>query len=474
MRDPKILYELDARPWLTRLGVSSLRDVPDAALDELAARGVDLVWLMGVWQTGPRSLQEAREHPGVAEEYRRVLSDFTDEDVIGSPYAIADYVVSRELGGPDALAALRQRLAARQMRLVLDFVVNHTGLDHPWLAEHPEYFVRGNGGDSFSLGGRGDTTIAHGRDPHYPGWTDTAQLDLSNPALREQLRGTIAAIAAQCDGVRCDMAMLALSEVFAETWNGRVAPMPSELWPELIHAARQRNRPFLFIAEVYWGREAALQSLGFDYVYDKPLYDALLGGNAGEVRAQLTEHDRGKVRFLENHDERRAADAMPYERHRAAAVLAATVPGLFLVYDGQLAGARVKVPIQLRRGPEEPSDMRVATFYRRLLKVIGDPLFRRGSWRLVAAREAWGGNPTTVDFIAYERIDGDRRAWVIVNLASHQSQAYIEFALPGAQPLELRDLLGASSFLREAEDLAQGLYVDLPPFGVHVFEVRVR
>jgi glycosidase len=457
VREPKVLYEVHVRQWLAGLGVARLSDVPDAVLDAFQSRGVELVWLMGVWQGGARGAELARTAEGLDASYRAALPDFRPEDVAGSPYSIAGYRVSDDFGGPDALAQLRRRLASRGMKVILDFVVNHTGLDHHWLAEQPDLYVRDEHGN-----------VLNGKDPYFPAWTDTAQLDLTNRATRERLRSAIASIAEQCDGVRCDMAMLALRATFKSIWRERVGEMDEELWPGLILAARERNRDFLLLAEAYWGSEGELRALGFDYVYDKTLYDRLVHGDAAGLRAHLSADvgwQRRTVRFLENHDEPRAASVLPRDRHRAAALLAATLPGMLLLYEGQLEGRRVRVPIQLRRGPAESRDPELAAFYGTLLQLVRDPLLREGAWRLLDTRRAWDDNPTNTSFIAFERALDARRAWIIVNFAPHQGQCLV--SVHGTQ-VELHDLLDDGRYSR---DVSGGLFVDLPGWGGHLFAV---
>ena len=82
------------------------------------------------------------------EEFRRALPDFEPEDNVGSPYCVRRYVVDDHLGGPEGLAIARLELSNRGMNLILDFVPNHVAPDHPWVAEHPEYFIRGNADDA--------------------------------------------------------------------------------------------------------------------------------------------------------------------------------------------------------------------------------------------------------------------------------------------------------------------------------------
>src|SRR4029077_4853871 len=216
--------------------------------------------------------------------------------------------------------------------LMLDFVPNHMGLDHPWIEDHPEYFIQGT---ELDLGRapqnyrwvkrkRGDLLLAHGRDPYFPGWPDTLQLNYANPATQEAMIGELVKIAGQCDGVRCDMAMLVLPDVFERTWGRRTRNGGDGLfWPMATQRVRQRVPGFTFMAEVYWELEWELQQQGFDYAYDKRLYDRLREGHAHPARepfwAGLDYQDK-LARFLENHDEPRAAAAFSCGMHEAAAV----------------------------------------------------------------------------------------------------------------------------------------------------------
>jgi hypothetical protein len=176
-----LIYEINTCVWLNSLSRRyerqiTLADVPDEVLDELAAFNTNTVWLMGIWQRS-----EAAQHSALnyTHEYREALPDLTDEDVIGSAYAIATYEVDALLGGREGLAALRERLRAHGLKLILDFVPNHVAVDHPWVTEHPEYMVTATK-DNFkkhpgmffkTTGDSGERLyVAHGRDPYFPGW----------------------------------------------------------------------------------------------------------------------------------------------------------------------------------------------------------------------------------------------------------------------------------------------------------------
>ncbi len=395
------IYEINTLVWLGELSrkhgtTVTLANVPEAEWDGLAEWGFDAVWLMGVWERSPLGLRIAREHPGLQDEYRRALPDYTDHDVAGSPYCIHRYEADARLGGREGLAAARQALAARGMRLVLDFVPNHTARDHPWVDQHPEYYVQDTPYESFENSGH---VIALGRDPNFPAWTDVAQLNAFDAGQRHAALDTLLDIGGQCDGVRCDMAMLVTNEVFATTWD-KIRP-ESEYWPPIIAKVQERNPGFLFIAEVYWDMEWTLQEQGFDYCYDKRLYDRLKNGDAVSIRAHLgagVSYQNRLIRFVENHDEPRAAAAMPADRHRAAALAVATLPGAKLWHEGQFEGRRVRLPVQLARRPAEPVDRDIRSFYRELLRL------RRGGreWRLTASENdrmlawVWDGCERTV------------------------------------------------------------------------------
>jgi hypothetical protein len=481
------LYQINVRVWLTELSravgrPATLDDIPDSELDHLAELGFDWVWLLSIWQTGAAAQRVSRANPEWRREFQETLPDLTEEDIPGSGFAITGYTAHTNLGGGAALARLRGRLRERGLRLMLDFVPNHMALDHPWVEDHPEYFVGGTEQDlalaphNYTWVKRkgGDVLLAHGRDPYFPGWPDTIQLDYSNPATQEAMIGELLTIAGQCDGVRCDMAMLVLPEVFERTW-GRRAPL---FWPEATRRVRERVPDFCFMAEVYWDMEWTLQQQGFDYAYDKRLYDRLRELHARPVREHFyagLDYQDGLARFLENHDEPRAAATFPPGTHEAAAVITYLSPGLRFFHEGQFEGRRKRISPHLCRRPNEPVDKHLADFYDRLLAVLRSPLPREGDWRLLECAPAWEGNPTWDCFLAFAW-QGSGNGWLlgVVNYAPHQSQCYVRLPCHhfGEHPWRLQDLLGDATYDRQGNDLnARGLYLDVPPWKAHVFRV---
>ena len=486
MHSPRypLLHQVNTRVWLGRLAheaghAVTLDEVPDAILDQWATLGFDWVWLLGVWRLGEVGPRISRANPEWRREFEETLPDLTDGDIGGSCFAITGYSVAEGIGGEGALARFRSRLARRGIRLMLDFVPNHVAIDHPWVDLHPDWFIAGTREDldrapANYLRLPDGRILAHGRDPYFPGWPDTLQLDYSNPGLWEAMASELAAIASRCDGVRCDMAMLLLPEVFDRTWGRR---MPA-FWPEAIRRVRERHPDFFLLAEVYWDLEWTLQQQGFDACYDKRLYDRLCHGDAPAIRAHLgagLDYQDRLTRFLENHDEPRAAAVFPFDRHRAAAVVTYLGPGLRFLHQGQLEGRRVRVSPHLVRAPEEPVDTALASFYADLLTTLRLPVVREGEWCLAGSRPAWEGNPTFTDLLgmAWSGRDGTRLL-VAVNLSAHDAQAFLE--LPWAEQeggcFRFRDCLGPWSYDRDGGDLARrGLYLDVPAWRAHVFEI---
>ena len=484
------LYQINTRVWLTALSqklgrAATLDDVPDAELDRLAKLGFDWVWFLSVWQTGPAGQRVSRANAEWRSEFQATLPDLQEADIAGSGFAITSYTVHQQLGGDAALARLRERLRQRGLRLLLDFVPNHTGLDHHWVEEHPEYYIAGNELDliqapknyTWARRQHGDLLLAYGRDPYFPGWPDTLQLNYGNPGMQEALTGELLKIAGQCDGVRCDMAMLVLPDVFARTWGIQVQPF----WPQATQRVRAKVPDFCFMAEVYWDLEWTLQQQGFDYTYDKRLYDRLREGHARPVREHFhagLDYQNKLARFLENHDEPRAAATFSPDVHEAAAVITFLAPGLRFFHQGQFQGRQKRISPHLVRAPEEPIDQRLEQFYNRLLAVLRQPVVREGEWRLLDCVPAWEDNWTCDSFVAFawQGAGGD---WLLaaVNYAPNQSQCYVRlpFADLGNGQWRLHDLIGDVTYDREGDDLqARGLYLDEPPWRAHVFSVTKR
>jgi glycosidase len=481
------LYQINSRVWLTELSrklgrTATLDDIPDAELDRIAEMGFDWVWFLSVWQTGLAAQAISRANPEWLREFAKTLPDLKDEDIAGSGFAIQNYTVHRDLGGVAALARLRQRLQERGLKLMLDFVPNHMAPDHPWIDEHLDYFVHGSESDLARSQRNycrvqtknGPLVLAYGRDPYFDGWPDTLQLNYGNPELQQAMISELLVIAGQCDGVRCDMAMLILPEVFERTWGIRA----DIFWPKATERVRKAFPDFCFIAEVYWDLEWTLQQLGFDYTYDKRLYDRLSEGHARPVREHFhagLDYQNKLARFVENHDEPRAAATFAPDVHEAAAVITFLSPGLRFFHQGQFQGRKKRISPHLVRSPDEPTDQNLKQFYDRLLAVLRHPVVRDGQWQLLECVPAWDGNWTWDCFVAFAwQGPGGEHLLVAVNYAPNQSQCYVRmpFTDLGNGQWRLEDMIGDATYDREGNDLqARGLYLDEPPWQAHVFSL---
>jgi hypothetical protein len=480
------LFEISAWPWLERISRRegrhvTLASVPSAEWDAIGARGFTFVFLMGIWRRSAIGRELAQSDPALRHEYDRALPDWAEDDVVGSPYCIRDYEPDPRMGGWEGLDRARAEVTRRGMRLVVDFVPNHTAFDHPWVTAHPDRYVQGTAQDAELAPGEfrraGDVVIACARDPYFPAWQDVAQLNYFNAGTRHAMIDVLTRIAAHADGVRCDMAMLVLNGVFDRTWRrvlrDRWPPLLAEFWP----AATRDVPELVYLAEVYWDLEWTLQEQGFHYTYDKRLLDRLHASSPDNVRAHLRAdapyRDR-LVRFLENHDEPRSAVSLAH-RLLPAATLVATLPGLRFFFDGQLEGRRVRTPVQLGRWLDEPVDQPIARLYDRLLRAAGDAVFHEGEWMALEVSAA--GDETFRDLAAYRWRHGASLAVIVVNLGSQTAQAHIpigEDVVYGGDAFDFEDVLTDTSYRWTRESLvARGLYVRLNAGGAHLFMARL-
>jgi hypothetical protein len=481
------LYEINTWAWLSDLSRKhgkriNLSSVPSSEWDAIAY-GFDAVWLMGVWERSPAGIAIANQNQGLIEDFRRALPDFRLDDNVGSPYCVRRYVVDQHLGGPEGLAVARAELSKREMNLVLDWVPNHVAPDHPWVSECPEHFIRGSRddyeNDSSSFMDVGGMVFARGRDPYFPAWPDVLQLNAFMPGLRQAAVETISNIAQQCDGVRCDMAMLFLNSIFERTWGGRAGPRPAtEYWTDVISTIKKKHPGFLFIAEAYWDLEWELQRKGFDFCYDKRLYDRLEHSDAENIRLHLSAdlaYQNKLLRFIENHDEPRAAATFSPAKLRAVALAIATLPGIKLFHEGQFEGRKIRLPVFLGRRPEEPVDEDLQQFSRKLMEITNRPVFRDGEWSLC---ERWQDNVSFQNLVAWSWVKDEERYLIAVNFSDWPAQAQVQipWADLGDGTWQLTDTLSDTIYERDGSEMSSsGLYVELGPSAYHFLQfVRMK
>ena len=215
---------------------------------------------------------------------------------------------------------------------------------------------------------------------------------------------------------------------------------------------------------------------GCDYTYDKRLYDRLREGHARPAREHLCaglDYQSKMARFLENHDEPRAAAAFSPGIHEAAAAITFLTPGLRFFHQGQFEGRQKRISPHLGRGPSEPIDSRLQPFYERLLSVLREPAVRDGQWQLLQCVPAWEDNWTWDSFLVVAwQGPGGERLLVAVNYAPHQSQCYVRLPFPdlAGKPWRLQDQLGSAVYDRDGSDLqSQGLFLDMAPWQAAVY-----
>ncbi|MFX1508011.1 MAG: alpha-amylase family glycosyl hydrolase [Promethearchaeota archaeon] len=499
MEHHQTIYEINTRVWLEDFRKKTGEDllllkIPDEYWYELLEKKFDWIWLMGIWKHSPLTMGDLKRHPGLKKEFTEAFPNWKSEDVIGSPYSIVEYELNPLLGDPNDLKTLKEKLNQMGVKLMVDFVPNHFGKASPIVKTNPDLFISSQETPKENLSlfvqietNQGLRWVAFGKDPYFPPWDDTFQLDYFNPDTRKYMVDILFQIADQSDGIRCDMAMLCLNEIVSRTWgwyfkDKGIKQPQTEFWNEAISNVKRIHPEFVFLAEVYWDLNWQLLQLGFDYTYDKQLYDRLIHSSPNYVREHLwadIDYQRKSLRFIENHDERRANEYFGKKKSLAAAVISSTIPGLCLYHQGQFEGYKLKIPVQLRQKTFEHSDKEIQLFYNLLLTFTDHSAFKEGEWTLINSSEAWEENDSWQNLLSWQWVDKRTEEFrlIVVNYASNQSQGRVFPILPISlqkmKDLALIDFLTKDEFTRNVKMLNnQGLYIDLRPYQSHLFIVK--
>ncbi len=485
LNHPKIL-EINTWIWLNEISRKkgekiTLLTIPEEYLDFWQAN-FDYVWLMGVWERSPEGRKISRENEDLTREYEAVLKDFSKEDVVGSPYSIHSYNVDDYFGGNEGLQRIHSRLNKKGLSLILDYVPNHLAVDHEWISQFPEMFIQGTEEDLkterntfFKANGK---IFAHGRDPYFPAWTDTVQINAFSEIARIKTFTLLDKIAQFCEGVRCDMAMLLTTNVFKKTWEKYAGNTPQrEFWEDIISKVHKNNPNLIFLAEVYWNLEWKLMQQGFDYCYDKTLYDRLLKGDVNEIKLHLLadmKYQRKLLRFIENHDEKRAYKNFGKEKSKVAALITLTLPGAALIHGGQMQGNEIKVPVQLGRKPLEEEKKSLHEYYLTILNLSSMEALLQGQWESCEVNPIDSYNHSNTNLISYTWFTNKSRILLVINYSSIKSQGHVK--IPdmnfGEKAWTFKDLFHHAEYKYQGKDLQKyGLYIDLSPWNFHFFEV---
>jgi glycosidase len=482
------IYEINTRPWFLELQSKipnlTLSTIPISKWLEIKNLGFDAVWLLGVWDNQPKSLEGKSLALPYINEYKKSLPDITSKDILDSCFAINDYNLNPILGVEEDLLILKKQLEDLGLLLILDFVPNHFNAYSDLVYTNPEIFVTGSvkdleRSDLFYKLPNSEIVIAHGRDRYAGSWIDTAQINWANQSARNIMQDKLSKISHFCHGVRCDMAMLNLNKIFDETWGQYATPTNFEVewWQSTISKVKKINPDFVFIAESYWGTDTYLLDIGFDYVYNKHFYDSLKNSNLKEIKALFFNCSflPSSVFFLENHDEDRLINFVEYETLKTAVILLLTIPGLKLFYDGQLAGRKIKLPMQLGRWPEESFNQDLFDFYKKILNMTNSKAFDKGSFEVISIQNISETSTTGDNILAFTRKYKSQEYLILVNFSSYQAEGFVplfyEFE-DSQQSKVFEDLLTDKMYEYSQKFLnTHNLYIKLNPWQAHIFRV---
>ena len=460
--------------WLAQLSkrhgrpITRLDQIPDEELDTLARRGMNSLWLIGIWERS-RASQTIKQLCG-------------NPDAVASAYSLFDYNIAEDLGGEPAYVNLRNRAYVRGIRLASDMVPNHMGIDSPWVVEHPDWFISRQDppypaynfdGPDLSHDPRveikieshyyeqtdaavvfqrrdrasGETRyIYHGNDGTSFPWNDTAQLDYLNPAVREQVIQTILHVARLFPVIRFDAAMTLAKRHFHRLWfpgpgsSGAIpsraeygmsntefnAHMPHEFWREVVDRVAAEVPGTLLLAEAFWLMESYfVRTLGMHRVYNSAFMNMMRDEDNAKYRSVLKntlEFDpdimKRYVNFMSNPDERTTIDQFgDGDKCFGVTAMMATLPGLPMFGHGQIEGFTEKYGMEYRRPryDETPNHWLVERHEREIAPLLHQrSLFAESSNFLLYDFYTENG---TVDenVFAYSNRQGDRRGLVIYN-----------------------------------------------------------
>ena len=497
--------------WLAQLSkqygrrIARLDEIPDEELATLARRGLNSLWLIGVWERS-RASKTIKQLCG-------------NSDAVASAYSLFDYTVAEDLGGEPAYINLRDRCYRHGVRLASDMVPNHMGIDSPWVIEHPEWFISREDSpypaysfnrpdlshdarveikiedhyfeqsDAAVVFRRRDRAtgdiryIYHGNDGTSFPWNDTAQLDYLNPTVREQVIQTILHVARLFPVIRFDAAMTLAKRHFHRLWfpgpgasgaipsraeYGMSQPefdkhMPHEFWREVVDRVAAEVPGTLLLAEAFWLMEGYfVRTLGMHRVYNSAFMVMLRDEENAKYRSVIKntlEFDpdimKRYVNFMSNPDERTAIDQFGKgDKCFGVAALMATLPGLPMFGHGQIEGFTEKYGMEYQRPRyDETADHWLVERHEREIAPL---LYRRSlfaessNFLLYDFFEASGSVDENV--FAYSNRNGIERALVVYNNrygAAHGtidlSAAYADKGAAQLRQQRLREGLGLTS-----------------------------
>lgn len=487
------IYEINTRVWLKNFNNkrhnAKILDVPIYYWKSLKNLGIDYIWLMGVWKTRKTTIKKYCLTDDLISEYRKALPDFTNADVVGSPYSIDKYVFNPEIGTKEDFVKLKIKLNKIGLGLILDFIPNHFSADTTLLKSKPSIFLQASidfiNQDKetfFESPFQKEIIFAHGKDPYFSAWTDTIQINYFNEESCGYMSEQLIKISEYCDGVRCDMAMLVLNDVFEKTWYDILSAQnynkqKDEFWEIAIKRVKKKKPNFIFVGEVYWDLEWKLQKLGFDYTYDKKLYDRLIEAKPYKLREHLLAEDdyqKKSLRFIENHDEKRAIRVFGEEKSEAAAFLVSTINGAKLFFNGQFEGQKIKLPVQLSRAPFENTNKNIKQFYNTLLSIVKKKIFKDGKWKLIEISPINQSDESYKNILTWSWVFKSKVLLIAINYSLEKSKCIIKEQFDDfGEEVIFNDILNHKSYTWKKVDLIKfGLYIELEKYQSRIFLIK--
>jgi len=489
MNDNPKLYEINTRVWIKQFGKNiKLSEIPNDYFKNLRQLGFSYIWLMGVWKTPAENIKYALS-PELIKRYKKCFPDWKPEDVIGSPYAIDSYQLNPLLGTFEDLIQLKEKVNQLGLKVILDFIPNHFGAHSSVVNNSTQLFLKGDEQllkDDFSTYFRLETNeniiLAHGRDPFFLAWSDTAQLNYFSAETRTFMTEQLLQLTNYCDGLRCDMAMLSMNNVFQNTWSGPITKFnlekpQTEFWTDAIKKVKKVKPNFILIAEVYWDLESELIDLGFDYAYYKHFLDMLINDDIPGIKHNLNSdlnYLKKLVFFLENHDEERAVKSLGIKKSIASSVIFLTLPGMKLLYNGQLDGKRIRCPVQIGKPSDDKGLKNLKDFYLKILPVINNETYQKGTFNLIQPnvynKKDESYNNILVWYWQYYNVI----RITIVNYSPKHAKGKIKFSVNNLPSIvELKDLLTKANLKITSKKLSdEGFVVNLKGYQSRIIEIK--
>ena len=479
---PTRLLEITTRPYFYLLGkklnkqITSFRDIPDSEFESWKAKGFEWVWFMGVWQLGDIGRQHDLTDSGLIQSYNTVLPGWTEDDVIGSPYSIVKYDVNTVLGTEEDLTWLKNKLHSYGMKLMLDFVPNHSACDAPEITTKPNFYVHCPSGQTIDPSKYMSNGIAYGCGIWCSPWTDVAQYNYADSEFRQHQIDVLKKIASLADGCRCDMAHLIINDQFWDYWKDQLTAAgyskpSSEFWSDAISAVKAQYPNFKFMAESYGDVLNQLHNFGFDWTYDKDPLDKLYGHDMVGYQNYIRSHDltffSKCAHFTENHDEPRTMEKFwnwaPAAKCAVSTLL--TLPGLRFINQDQWLGYKNKIDVHLRRAADEQPNAEMEKFYETLFKILDLDALKTGTFTQLTC----SGSDTIP---AWKWVKGTQHILVVANFNENQSGGNVVLDdAPGSGQIPVHELMDDVTYYRDAAVLrSTGITVVLDQYQVQVFE----